>query len=172
MGLAQMLVPEFDMEIATTRKVLERVPEDKFGWKPHEKSGTLGWLAKHVAELPGWVGVTIKMDLFDLSPVDGPRMEPTPLPTTSKELLDLLDKKAAEARALLVDASDETMMKPWSLARQGAVLMTMPKAAVLRTFVLSHLIHHRGQLSVYLRLNDIPVPSIYGPSADENPFGM
>jgi uncharacterized damage-inducible protein DinB len=167
MALSDALLPEFDHEMANTRKTLERVPDEKFGWKPHEKSGTMGWLANHLATLPTWTGYTLNQDSLDLAPTGGSPPRPEP-PTSREELLKLFDKNAAEARATIAGASDADFFKPWSLLSGGATLFTMPKVAVLRGFVMNHLIHHRGQLSVYLRLNDIPVPALYGPSADED----
>ena len=167
MALSDAILPEFDHEMANTRKALERVPDDKFGWKPHEKSGTLGWLAGHLANLPTWAGLTIAQDSFDLAPVDGeaPRAE---APTSREELLKLFDKNVSEAHAAIAAASDAELFKPWALLKGGQTLFSMPKIAVLRGFVMNHQIHHRGQLTVYLRLNDIPVPALYGPSADDD----
>ncbi|HWZ33933.1 MAG TPA: DinB family protein [Bryobacteraceae bacterium] len=168
MNLSQMLLPEFDQEMANTRKTLERVPAGKTDWKPHEKSMTLGRLAGHVAELPGWAVETLKRDELEVMP---PGQPPQPFVSGSaQELLAMFDKKTAEARAALEQASNDDMMKPWTLKVRGNVAFTLPKAAVLRGFVMNHLIHHRAQLGVYLRLNDIPVPALYGPSADERPF--
>jgi uncharacterized damage-inducible protein DinB len=166
MSISAALLPEFDQEMATTRKTLERVPEDKFDWKPHEKSMALGGLATHLANLPIWTVFTINQDSLDLNPPgQGPyRLEPK---TSRQEILEDFDKNVAAARAAIAGASDEELLKPWSLLSGGNTLMTLPKVAVLRSFVMNHLVHHRGQFSVYLRLNDIPVPSIYGPSADE-----
>lgn len=169
MTLSELFLPEFDNEIKGTRKTLERVPDGKFGWKPHEKSGTMGWLAGHLATLPMWAGVTVQQDSFDLMP-GGKALEPPPAPKTTKELLALFDAKAAEGRAAIAGASDAELQKPWTLYKAGQQILTMPKFAVLRSFVLNHMIHHRAQLGVYLRLNNLPVPSIYGPSADEQPF--
>jgi uncharacterized damage-inducible protein DinB len=169
MPLSSALLPEFDQEMASTRKTLERVPEAKFAWKPHEKSGAMGWLAAHIGSLPGWVVMTLKQDSLDLAP-GGVQVQPPPPPKNSKELLATFDKNVKEARAALAAATDADLMKPWSLLNNGAVLMTLPKAAVVRSFVMNHLIHHRAQLGVYLRLNNIPVPAIYGPSADEGAF--
>jgi uncharacterized damage-inducible protein DinB len=166
MAINQALLPEFDHEMANTRKTLERIPEDKFGWKPHEKSMTLGRLSGHIAELPGWVAFTIKQDSLDIAPVGAPPQQGVTA-KSRQEALDMFDAKVAEARAAIAGASDEQLMKPWSLLSGGKSIMTMPKIAVLRGFVMNHTIHHRAQLGVYLRLNDIPVPSIYGPSADE-----
>jgi uncharacterized damage-inducible protein DinB len=164
--ISQALLPEFDMEMANTRKTLERVPDDKLGWKPHEKSMPLGRLAGHLAELPSWAVNTIAQDTLDIAPVDGPTFKAVTA-TSRQEALDLFDKHVSEARAAIADASDDELMKPWSLLKGGQTLMTMPKIVVLRGFVMNHNIHHRAQLGVYLRLNDIAVPSIYGPSADE-----
>lgn len=170
MSISDSLLPEFDQEIASTRRTLERVPEDKFGWSPHDKSGTMGWLAGHLAQIPGWATMTVGHDELDMAPGGTPPTPPA-APNDVSELLATFDEKAAEARAVIAGASDEELMKPWSLLQNGKSLMTLPKVAVLRSFVMNHLIHHRAQLGVYLRLNDIPVPSIYGPSSDENPFG-
>ena len=169
MPLSAALLPEFDQEITSTRKTLERVPENKFGWKPHEKSGAMGWLAARIANLPGWLVMTMKQDSLDLAP-GGVQVQPPPPPKSSKELLATFDKNVKEARAALAAASDAELMKPWSLLNNGTVMMTLPKAAVVRSFIMNHLIHHRAQLGVYLRLNNIAVPAIYGPSADESAF--
>jgi uncharacterized damage-inducible protein DinB len=169
MALSAALLPEFDQEMANTRKTLERVPDSKFSWKPHEKSGAMGWLAGHVASIPGWLAFTIKQDSLDLAP-GGVQMQPPPPPRNNQELLAEFDKNVKEGRAVLAAASDAELMKPWSLLNNGKVTMTLPKVAVVRGFVMNHLIHHRAQLGVYLRLNNIPVPAIYGPSADEGGF--
>ena len=166
MPLSQALLPEFDHEMALTRKTLERVPHDKFAWKPHEKSMTLQRLATHIAELPGWAGITISQDSFDVAPVGGQPYR-SPASNSTQELVEHFDKNVASARAAIAGASDETLMKPWSLFAGGKTVFTMPKVAVLRTSVMNHSIHHRAQLGVYLRLNNVSVPSIYGPSADE-----
>jgi uncharacterized damage-inducible protein DinB len=170
MSISQMLLPEFDHEMATTRKTLERVPDGKFGWKPHEKSMSLGQLANHLAFIPSWGAETINKDSVDVMPADGSGTNP-PKAETQSGILDMFDGAVKASRAAIAGASDEEMMKPWTLLAGGKEVFTLPKAAVLRAFVFSHSIHHRGQLSVYLRLNDVPVPSIYGPSADENSFG-
>ena len=171
MAIREALLPEFDQEVANTRRTLERVPEDRFEWSPHEKSGTMGWLAGHVANLTTWATASIAQDSLDLAP-GGKPTDPPPAPQTVSDLLAMFDKNAAEARAAIAAASDEDLMKPWSLLQNGKTLMTLPKAVVLRSFVMNHLIHHRAQLGLYLRLNDVPVPAIYGPSADENPMGV
>lgn len=169
MAISEALLPEFDQEMANTRKTLERVPDDKFGWKPHAKSGTMGWLATHLATLPNWTTTTIEQDSLDLAPPGG-SPPPNPAAKDRKELLERFDKSVAAARAAIAKANDAQLMQPWSLLRGGKKIFALPKAAVLRSFVLNHMIHHRAQLGVYLRLNDVPVPSIYGPSADENAF--
>jgi uncharacterized damage-inducible protein DinB len=166
MPIRDALLPEFDQEMATTRKFLERVPEDKASWKPHEKSMPLGRLAAHVAELPGWAATTLTQDSLDFNPPGGPGFTPAQM-KSRQQLLELFDKSAAAARAAIASASDEDFMKPWSLLNGGKTIFTMPRGAVLRTFALSHVIHHRAQLGVYLRLNNVAVPSTYGPSADE-----
>jgi uncharacterized damage-inducible protein DinB len=162
------LLQEFDMEMANTRKSLERVPAN-FDWKPHDKSMSMGRLAAHLAEIPNWAHVTLAMDEFDVSPPDAP-YKPPELKTRA-EVVAMFDKNIATARAAFAQAKDEDLAKPWSLKAGGKVIMTMPRGAVLRGFVLSHNIHHRAQLGVYLRMNNVPVPSIYGPSADEGQMG-
>lgn len=169
MTMSEALLPEFDHEMANTRKTLERVPEEKFGWKPHEKSMTMGRLAKHLADIPGWVEHTLNQDRLDVNPEGGQQEQPSEVPSR-KELLALFDKNVATGRAALAGAADDQFRQPWTLLSGGKEIFTLPRAAVLRSFVMSHTIHHRAQLGVYLRLNDVPVPSIYGPSADENPF--
>ncbi len=164
MAIADTLLPEFDREMTTTRKLLERVPEEKFAWKPHPKSMSLAELATHVATLPSWGAVTLTQAEIDMGGSN------TNTAVTSRaDLLARFDKNVAETRAALVGKSDAEMMLPWSLKQNGQKLFTMPKTAVWRSFVVNHLVHHRGQLSVYLRLNDVPVPAMYGPSADEAP---
>ena len=168
MNIADTLLPEFDMEMANTRKSLERVPDGKYDYKPHPKSPTLGWLAWHTAFIPAWAVVSIQQDSLDVAPPGG--QQAPPMPKNNKELLAMFDKNVKDARAAIAGAANETFMQPWTLLKGGQKLMTLPKAAVLRGFVMNHLIHHRAQLGVYLRLNDVPVPAIYGPSADEQPF--
>jgi uncharacterized damage-inducible protein DinB len=166
MGISQSLLPEFDHEMGNTRKTLERVPEDKLGWKPHEKSGTMGWLSSHLANIPAWTAFTIDQDSLDVAPVGQPKYE-TPQARSRKELLEFFDQNVASGRAALARASDENLVKSWTLLSGGKTVLTMPRIAVLRSFILNHNVHHRAQLGVYLRLNNIPVPAIYGPSADE-----
>jgi uncharacterized damage-inducible protein DinB len=169
MPMRDALLPEFDREMAGTRRVLERVPEDKLAWKPAEKSGSMAWLAGHVAQLPQWASMILSTSELDINP---PGAEPpkTELPNSRQDLLDWFDKYSAEARQALAAASDQALMEPWTLLKAGERLFSMPKIAVLRSFVMNHVIHHRGQLTVYLRLNGAPLPALYGPSADEAAF--
>ncbi len=164
------LVPEFDQEMAKTRTVLERCPEDKYGWKPHEKSFDMISLATHIANMAEWGVLTLKRDSFDIAPEGGEPVREAPA-SSRDDLLQRLDKHTAAFRAALLEASDDDLAKPWSLLSGGQPLFTMPRAVIIRSMILNHTIHHRAQLTVYLRLNDVPVPAIYGPSADE-PGGM
>lgn len=165
MAMNQGLLAEFDHEMAGTRKTLERVPYAKADWKPHPKSWALAALATHVARLPGWAKETLTQDALDLG---APGSEEWgKLMGSHAELMALFEKNVAAGRAAIAGTSDETFMQPWSLKTGGTVHFTLPKIAVLRSFVLNHLIHHRAQLGVYLRLLDVPVPALFGPSADE-----
>jgi len=166
MKISETMLPEFDQEMANTRKVLERVPAAKFSWKPHPKSSEFGALAAHVANMPDWAGLTMQSDSFDYAPPGAPPYE-TPKFSSTDDLLAAFDKSVAAARTALAEADDGKFLAPWTLMAGGKALMTMPRVAVIRTFVMNHTIHHRAQLGVYLRLNDIPVPGVYGPSADE-----
>ena len=166
MSINQALLSELEHEFATTRRVLERVPTDKFDWAPHTKSMKAGRLASHIAEMNTWIEATVHHDSLDLAPVDGPKWEAFHA-KTSEELLEFFDKHVAKAKTALAGCDDAAMMGTWSLMMGGKVMMSMPRVACLRTFCMNHVYHHRGQLSVYLRLLDISVPSIYGPSADE-----
>ena len=166
MGMSDSLLPEFDQEMAGARTTLERVPDGKFAWKPHDKSMTMGRLAQHLTELADWAVQTTEKDEIDIAPVGAPPYQPPKVEST-KDLLAIFDKNVAAARAALQKATDAQWMRPWSLKAGGNTLFTMPKIAVYRAFVMNHLIHHRAQLGVYLRLNDVPVPPLYGPSADE-----
>ncbi len=169
MSISQSLLPELEHEMATTRRVLERAPiADKGDWKPHEKSMTLARLANHVAELPDWLTMTLTSEVFDMAPVDGPK-HVSAAHATTEELLSAFDASVSAAHAALSTATDPDMFVPWSLQSGGQEFFKLPRIAVIRTWVLNHIVHHRGQLTVYLRELDIPVPSIYGPSADENP---
>ena len=160
MTIAETLLPEFDQEMKTTRRLLERVPTDKGTWKPHQKSFSIGHLAQLLSWMPGWITMTLTSDSLDLAGAAGYSYE-----TTEKLLADF-DKNVKEARAAIAASSDADFQKQWSLKRGDQVFMTMPRGVVTRQHI-SHLVHHRGRMSVYLRLLDIPVPSIYGPTADE-----
>jgi uncharacterized damage-inducible protein DinB len=168
MGISQSLLPEFDHEMANTRKTLERVPDEKFDWKPHDKSFPMGSLAGHLANLPSWGSLTLSSESFDLAP--GGEPVKSAVLANGNDVLAKFDENVAATRAAIEGASDQDLFKPWTLLSNGKTILTMPKVAVLRSFVMNHMIHHRAQLGVYLRLNDIPVPSIYGPSADETGF--
>lgn len=167
MSIAQAILPEFEQEMASTRKVLERVPDDKLDWKAHPKSNTIGWVAAHLVEIPGWVEGTLTQEFWDVAPPDGPKYQ-SPKAESRQQLLELFDANVAAAKKALAATSDEAFGKLWSLRAGDHVIFTMPRSAVIRTFVLNHLIHHRGIMTVYLRLNDVAVPSIYGPSGDES----
>lgn len=164
MTVAEALLPEFDHEMTVTRRLLERIPEDKFEWKPHPKSMSLIALAAHVATIPSWGAPTLKQPELDLGGVP-----PNAAPASRAALLAQFDTNVAETRAALVGRTDAELMQIWSLKHNGQKIFTMPRASVWRGFVMNHHIHHRAQLSVYLRLNDVPVPAMYGPSADEAP---
>lgn len=166
MPLVDALLPEFDHEMTVTRKVLERVPDGQFDWKPHQKSMSLGQLAQHVATIPTWGKVAMSQPDYDLANDQRPGAGPGQLPTRA-EILSLFDQNVSDARAALSGKGDGEMMAPWALKRGGHTIFSMPKASVWRSFVMNHLIHHRAQLGVYLRMHDIPLPSVYGPSADE-----
>jgi uncharacterized damage-inducible protein DinB len=154
--------------MAGTRKTLERLPEGKFDFKPHEKSPTMGWMAGHIAQMTQWGTMTCKTESVDLAAPEN--QERPPQPKTAQEAVAAFDKNVAEFRAALEQTTDEKMMEPWTLKMGDKIIFSMPRAAVLRGFVFSHLIHHRAQLTVYLRMNGVPVPALYGPSADESNF--
>jgi uncharacterized damage-inducible protein DinB len=164
MKLTDLFLAELEEEAAVTRRILERVPDGRYDWKPHEKSMTLGYLAELVARMPSWPVFMIKQDELDIT-----TNKPEPL-RTSSELVQALDQGVAEAREALANTNDEHLMKPWRLLVAGRVVSEQPRYLALRHSVFNHLAHHRGQLTVYLRLNDALVPSIYGPSADEKTF--
>jgi uncharacterized damage-inducible protein DinB len=168
MGMNQALLGEFDHEMASTRKALERVPDDKWDWKPHTKSGTMGWTAAHLANFPSWLAFTFGAPSLDINPGGKPIEQPKI--TNQKELLAVFDKGVADARAALSKASDQDLMAAFALLSNGQTIFNMPRIAVFRGMIMNHMIHHRGQLTVYFRLNDIPVPALYGPSADEQPM--
>jgi uncharacterized damage-inducible protein DinB len=162
MAIKDGLLAEYDHEMGTTRKLLDRLPDDKLAWRPHAKSMSLGGLATHLSNLPNWGGTILNERTFDLADAP-PNLEEK---TSRADILAAFDASSARTRAWL-DKTDAELLVPWSLRRGGREVFTLPRVAAFRTFVLYHVVHHRGQLSVYLRLNDIPVPAIYGPSADE-----
>lgn len=166
MGIAEGLLPEFDKEMEGVRKTLERAPEDKFDWRPHPKSRTLGLLAAHLATIPLMAVRAVEQESYEAAPGGTPPAGP-PLPKTRQELLTLFDKNRNAARAAIAGASDDHLMKTWTFTFRGKTIFSMPRKDILRRTVLSHAIHHRAQLGVYLRLNDVSLPAIYGPSADE-----
>jgi uncharacterized damage-inducible protein DinB len=163
MALVDALLPEFDHEMTLTRRLLERVPEEQFDWKPHARSMSLGALATHLANLPSWTDITIRQSDLDVATAGTAAVAPS-----RAELLATFDRNVSNGRGALVGRTDAELLAPWTLKNGGHTVFTMPKASVLRSFVLNHVVHHRGQLSVYLRLRDVPVPSMYGPSADES----
>jgi uncharacterized damage-inducible protein DinB len=165
MTISEMVLPEFDQEMANTRKILERVPDDKLNYKPHEKSMTLGRLAGHIAELPSWGSHTLQLEVLELQTGQQPFSA-----KSTRELLDKFDEGTKEARSLISAASDEELKKTWTMNFAGKTVLSMPRSMVLRNVVMNHLIHHRAQLGVYLRLLDVEIPGMYGPSADEMKF--
>jgi len=164
MKITDLFLAELEREAAATRRALERVPDGRYDWKPHEKSMALGYLAELVARLPSWTVFMIKQDELELTTYKQPPLR------TNRELVQALDDGVAEAREALANTTDEHLMKPWRLLVAGRVVSEEPRYIMLRDAVFNHLAHHRGQLTVYLRLNDVPVPAIYGPSADEGSF--
>jgi uncharacterized damage-inducible protein DinB len=166
MALSEALLPEFDRETANTRKMLARIPEKRLEWTPHEKSMSFVGLATHLANLPSWAVIAIEQDHFDVAPPDADSPRQSPIASVA-EALAMFDKNVADARAAIENTGDERFLTPWSLLAGGNTVFTMPRIAVIRNMVMNHLIHHRAQLGVYLRLNDVPVPAVYGPTADE-----
>ena len=166
MSIGESLLPELDHEMGGTRRVLERITDSILDWKCHERSNTIGWVASHLAEIPGWTKVCVNEDSFDIAPPGQPRYETTVLSSTA-EIIELFDKNAAEAREVIAAAKDSQFLQSWSLLAGGEVQVTMPRLTVVRNYILNHSIHHRAHLCVYLRLNDLPVPGLYGPSADD-----
>jgi uncharacterized damage-inducible protein DinB len=162
MAMKDGLLADYDHELGATRRMLERVPDDKLGWRPHDKSMSLGELSTHLGNIPSWATAILNVNGFDLS--DTP--PPPPARTSRADILAFFDESTQRTRALM-DLTDAQYVARWTLKRDGHELFSVPRIAAFRTFVIHHIIHHRGQLSVYLRLNDIPLPPIYGPSADE-----
>lgn len=165
MSIAASMLPEFDHEMATTRALLERVPDADAAWKPHPKSSSLGVLAMHIAGLPGLGLQVLEGTEMDMNPPGGEPYTPPEFESTSA-LLEVFDSTVAAVRAALERSSDQDMMQVWTFKNGGETIIAMPRVAMLRTLLMNHIIHHRGQLSVYLRLRDVPLPSIYGPTAD------
>jgi uncharacterized damage-inducible protein DinB len=166
MQISDALLPEFDQEMAGTRKALERCPEDKFDFTPHPKSFKMASLATHIVNMVGWTTDTIDKDSFDFAPPGAPPYKEEPV-KSRKELLERFDKNVVAARVAIAGASDSHLLAPWALLEGGKTLFSMPRIACIRSFIMNHTIHHRAQLCVYLRLLDVPVPALYGPSADE-----
>ena len=166
MNYVETILPEFDREMANTRKLLELVPEHKLGWQAHSSSHTIGWNANHLAEILGWVDGMLTAPSWEIAPIGG-ELYQSPKLTSRREILALFDRNVAAARKAIAAVKDEDLTQPWSLLHEGKPLFTMPRAKVIRNFVLNHLIHHRAILCVYLRLNDIAVPGLYDPSGDE-----
>jgi uncharacterized damage-inducible protein DinB len=162
MPFSQTLLPEFEEEMKNTRKLLEQVPDGKFDYRPHSKSMTLGRLASHVAEMPGWVAFTLDQEVLDLTP------DFKPFSADSRAaLLDAFDRNVGIAREKIAATEDVHWAKTWALKFRGEGVLSMPRSMVMRSIVMNHLIHHRAQLGVYLRLNDVAIAGMYGPSADE-----
>ncbi|HVJ84281.1 MAG TPA: DinB family protein [Caulifigura sp.] len=166
MTTAQALIPEFDREMANTRQVLERIPDDKLDWKAHPKFNSIGWVACHIAEMAGWIEGILTTDSFDVNPPGGPAYA-TPTFKSTKEILASFDQGVAGARKALESISDADFEKNWSLLNAGETWISMPRTQMVRTFSISHLIHHRAFLCCYLRMNDIKVPGMYGPGGDD-----
>lgn len=166
MSIAEMLLPEWDVEMATTRRVLERVPSDRGEWKPHPRSFCMAHLAQLVARMPGWATMMMRLPEIDIAPKDGPTQGGYSIETTETLLVEF-DRNVAEGREALAAASDAHFNEPWTLKAGGVAVDTKSRYLMLRTSMLNHLVHHRAQLGVYLRLVDEPVPSMYGPTADE-----
>jgi uncharacterized damage-inducible protein DinB len=165
MSFSQNLLPEFDEEMKNTRKLLECLPDGKFGYQPHSKSMTLGRLASHVAETPGWTKETLDLEVLEMAPDFKPNIA-----ETRAEILEMFDKGVEAARERILKATDKDWQVTWTFRYMGKDIISMPRAAVMRSLVMNHMIHHRAQLGVFLRLNDIAIPGMYGPSADEMKF--
>jgi uncharacterized damage-inducible protein DinB len=165
MKLADSILMELDQEAQTTKRVLDRIPDDKLAWKPHPKSFSLGQLALHIASGPSAIAAAVTQDTMEAPNFAQPQ------PKNRQEVLDTFSKSLGEAKDTLSKMDDARLMSMWSLTKGGKVIMSVPLIGFIRSILMNHSYHHRGQLSVYLRMLDVPVPSIYGPSADENPFG-
>lgn len=167
MSYSKTLLPEFEEEMKNTRRLLECVPDGKFAYQPHPKSMTLARLASHVAEMPSWTSFTLDQEVLDLQPDFKPEIA-----TSRAELLEKFDKGVAEAREKIAAATDDDWAKIWTFKYAGKTIMSMPRSAVMRSSIMNHLIHHRAQLGVFLRLNNVEIPGMYGPSADEPTFAQ
>jgi uncharacterized damage-inducible protein DinB len=164
MRLVDSILMEIDQEAQTTKRVLERIPEDKLAWKPHPKSFSLGQLALHIASVPSGAAAAVVPDTREVPNFSQPE------PKSRQEVLDTFSKSLESAKETLKKMDDARLMSTWTLTKNGRVLMSVPRIGFIRSILMNQIYHHRGQLSVYLRMLDVPVPSIYGPSADENPF--
>lgn len=167
MTIAQAFLAEFEQEMGSTRKMLESVPDEFLDFRPHPKSMTMGQLAGHVAEMPAWGVSTVSLTELDIRPADGPKFVPF-VPASKAELLDAFDGNVAKATEAVADVGDDAMQVAWTLLAGGQPLFSMPRIQVLKSMVLNHIIHHRAQLSVYLRLKDVQFPGMYGPTADDH----
>ena len=165
MAITEPILREMDQEAAATRRLLERVPEEQLKWRPHPRSDSLGQLALHVAQIPGAVSAITTLDVFE-----APSFQDRPEAVSRRQLLETFEEGLAAARKIVSGMDEAKLAEPWTLQRNGQVVFTSPRGDIVRTILLNHYYHHRGQLSVYLRMLDVPLPSIYGPSADENPF--
>lgn len=165
-SIAQAMLPEFDHEMANTRRVLERTPEERADWTPHHKSMSLGSLAVHLATLPAFASMALTQSESDMNPPGGTPYR-SPEWSGREAMLQMFDAAAGDARATLAGSSDADLMETWTFKYGGQTIFSLPRVAVMRSFVLNHIIHHRGQFTVYLRLNDVAIPGMYGPSADE-----
>jgi uncharacterized damage-inducible protein DinB len=165
MAIKDALLPEFDHEMGSTRRVLERVPAADLKWTPHEKSFNMGKLAWHISNIPNWIHATLDAPIFDLASMgDDMRSKE---PASVDEVLKAFDESVKKARDKIAEQTDSAFLSPWTLKQGGQEMFTMPKISVVRSFVMNHIIHHRGQLTVYLRQRNVPLPALYGPSADE-----
>lgn len=165
MPLAESILPEFDQETLTTRLLLERVPGEKGEWKPHDESRSLGQLAMHIAGIPRWAAITLERKEFDTNPPDTSKPVPPVFESTARALM-AYDDAVTSARSILTRTSDGEFMAQWTLKNGGKSVFSVPRVAAFRSFVMNHAVHHRGQLSVYLRLLDVPLPTLYGVTAD------
>lgn len=167
MRMIDSLLMELDQETAATQRVLERVPEEHLKWKPHQKSMSIGQLALHIATIPGAIAGMVSQEGLEF-----PGFRKQAQPASKAEILQALNNSAASAKEILGKLDDQKAMSTWRMTRQGKELMAVPKIGVVRVILLNHLYHHRGQMTVYLRLLNVPVPAVYGDSADEHPFDV